>query len=112
MTAVKAAPLASSASVKKRPAVGLKSKGAEVVARDKFAHHRFGDGLRIFAARCKRPVIEARFHRGQLVELRQILLEQEIRLCRKQGVVALIVVAGVDAAIVGIADADQGLRDP
>ena len=63
---------------------GLKSKGAEVVARDEFAHHRFCDGLRAFAARCQRPVIESGFHRGQFIKLRQLLFEQEIRLGRKQ----------------------------
>src|SRR5580692_12022389 len=79
------------------PSGGLKSKGPEVVARDKFAHHRFRDGLRGYATRRQGAIIESGFHRCQFVKLRQVLFEQEIRLGRKQRVVAIVVVARVDA---------------
>ena len=59
---------------------GLKTEGAEVVAGDEFTHHRFCDGLRVFATRGERPVIEAGFHRCQFIKFRQVLFEEEIRI--------------------------------
>ena len=89
---------------------GLKSEGAEVVTGDEFAHHRFCDSLRVFATRRKRPVLKAGFHRCQLIEFRQVLFEHQIRVRRKKRIVSLLMDSGVHAAIIGVADADEGFR--
>jgi hypothetical protein len=91
---------------------GLKSKSVKVVARDKFTHHRFCEGLRAFATSCQRAILESRLHGGQLLKLRQLFLEQEVRLGRKQRVVTTFAVTGVDTAIVSIANTDESLGIP
>ena len=86
-----------------------KTKDAEVVAGDEGSHDGLRNGLRSGATDGNGPPGVAGLHRGQLLELRQALLEHVIGVGGKERVVAVVVPAAVDAAVVFVADADEGL---
>ena len=85
-----------------------KTKDAEVVAGDEGSHDGFRYGLGSGAADGNGPPGVAGLHRGQLLELRQVLLEHVIGVCGEERVVPFVVPAAVDAAVVVVADADEG----
>ena len=85
-----------------------KTKDAEVVAGDEGSHDGLRYGLGSGAADGNGPPGVAGLHRGQLFELRQALLEHVIGVGGKERVVPVVVPAAVDAAVVFVADADEG----
>ncbi len=88
----------------------LKAECPEVIAGDELTHDRLCHALGVFATGRKRPVIEACFHRRQFLEFRHILLHQQVRVCREERVIAIVLRAGVDAAIVSVPNANESLR--
>ncbi len=103
------APFWSSPSRKQAACCRRESEDAEVVAGDEGAHDRFGHGLRPRAANRDRPPCVAGFHSRKLFKLRQALLEHVIGVGGEERVVPVVVPAAVNAAIVFVADADEGL---
>ncbi len=85
------------------------TEGLEVIARDELAEHRASLGLRAVAPHGDWAESKSRLHRRQAFELRHILLQEFVSLSRKQGIVAVILGAGVHAAIVLIPEPYQGL---
>ena len=85
-----------------------KTKDAEVIAGDEGSDDGFRDGLGAGATDRNRPPGIAGLHRGQLLELRQVLLQHVIGIGGEERVVSFVVPSAVDAAVVFVADADQG----
>ena len=80
------------------------AEGAEVVAGDELALTDFAMVWEPARRTVSGPPGVAGFHRGQLLEFREILLEHVVGVGGEERVVAVIVPTAVDAAIVGIAD--------
>ena len=85
-----------------------KTEDAEVVAGDEGCRDGLRYGLGSGAADGNGPPGVAGLHRGQLFELRQVLLEHVVGVGGEERVVAFVVPAAVDAAVVFVADADEG----
>ena len=87
-----------------------KPEDAEVVSGDEGSHdglrYRLGSG----AADSNGPPGVAGLHRGQLFELRQVLLEHGIGVGGKERVITVVVPPAVHAAVVFVADANEGFR--
>ena len=87
-----------------------KTKDAEVVAGYEGSRDGFRNGQGSATADGDGTPGVAGLHRGQLLELRQALLEHVIGICGKQRVVRVVVPATIDAAVVSVADADERFR--
>src|ERR1700691_4707480 len=80
---------------------GAKAKGVEVVAADEFAPQRLGDAIALAAASADWSASSLK--RGELFELRRVLLHELIEGIREHAPVILW--AALDAAVLPVADA-------
>jgi hypothetical protein len=86
------------------------AEGAEVVAGDEFTHDGAGGFLGAVAADGDRAVAEARLHGGEFLELGEVLFELLPGVGGEEGVGVVVGVAtGVDAAVVVVAEAEEGI---
>ena len=105
------APVTSSESAMRRPARGRRPKVREVVAGDELTHDGARGFLGAVAADGDGAVGESGLDGGEGVELGEFFLQLLPGIGREKGVGAVIgFVAGVDAAIVGVPQANKGRR--
>src|ERR1700744_1993020 len=89
------------------PGEGAKAKGVEVVAADEFPAQRLGDAIALAAAGA--DLSASRLKRGELFELRRVLLHELVERIREHAPVILCV--ALDAAVLSLADAEETGRN-